>query len=51
MKRIFNTPNLLLLGIAVAAAGLLYLGMLWHCSEKHQHVATNDFGNSISVPA
>jgi len=51
MKRIFNTPNLLILGIAVAGAGLLYLGMLWHCDGNDRHVAeTNDFEISVSVP-
>lgn len=52
MKRIFNTPNMLLLGIAVASAGLLYLGLLWHCPDKDRHVAeTNDFKTTVSVPA
>ncbi|MBD3582417.1 hypothetical protein [Flavobacterium selenitireducens] len=52
MKRIFNTPNMLLLGIVVASAGLLYLGLLWNCPEKDHHVAeTNDFQSTSSVPA
>lgn len=52
MKKIFNTPNLLLLGIVVASAGLLYLGMLWHCNQKNYPVAeTNQFSNTTSVAA
>ncbi|WP_290846075.1 hypothetical protein [Flavobacterium sp.] len=52
MKRIFNTPNFLILGIAVAAAGLLYLGLIFNCSAKHDRVVNNnDFTTEISVPA
>jgi|GEM_PF-2733611 len=52
MKRIFNTSNLLLLGIAVASAGLLYLGMLWHCPQRENQVAqNNNFESTYSIPS
>lgn len=52
MKRFFNTPNFLFLGIVVAAAGLLYLGIIWHCPQKNMRVAeTNEFATTVSIPA
>ncbi|WP_290841000.1 hypothetical protein [Flavobacterium sp.] len=48
MRKIFNTPNFLILGIAVASAGLLYLGVIWHCKSECQSVAQEEI---VSFPA
>lgn len=38
VPNVFSAANLLVAGIAVAAAGLFYLGVIWKCTNERRVV-------------